>query len=47
MASLDPAIVAKYLPAQAAAQAAATKPPVATVKPAVTAKKSASPQLPK
>src|SRR5580704_2421124 len=29
LASLDPAIVAKYLPAQAAAQAAATKPPVA------------------
>jgi hypothetical protein len=47
MASLDPAIVAKYLPAQAAAQAAATKPPVAMVKPTVAAKKSASPQLPK
>src|ERR1700682_1440909 len=47
MASLDPAIVAKYLPAQAAAQATATKPPVATVKPTVAAKKSASPQLPK
>src|SRR6202163_3559834 len=47
IAQLDPAVVAKYLPAQAAAQAAATKPPVATVKPAVAAKKSASPQLPK
>jgi uncharacterized protein (DUF2147 family) len=47
MASLDPAIVAKYLPAQEAAQAAATKPPVAMVKPTVAAKKSASPQLPK
>jgi hypothetical protein len=39
MAQLDPAVVAKYLPAQAAAQAAATKPPVATVKPSVAAKK--------
>ena len=39
MAQLDPAIVAKYLPAQAAAQTAATKPPVATVKPPVAAKK--------
>ena len=38
MAQLDPAIVAKYLPAQAA-QAAATKPPVAMVKPPVAAKK--------
>ena len=47
-ASLDPAIVAKYLPAQAAAQAAANKPPVAMVKPPVAAKKSAPPpQLPK
>ena len=46
--SLDPAIVAKYLPAQAAAQAAANKPPVAMVKPPVAAKKSAPPpQLPK
>ncbi len=45
MASLDPAIVAKYLPAQAAAQAAAAKPPVAMVKPTAAAKKSASPQL--
>ena len=47
MASLDPAIVAKYLPAQAAAQAAANKPPVAMVKPPVAAKKSPPPQLPK
>ena len=39
MTQLDPAIVAKYLPAQAAAQAAVTKPPVATVKPPVAAKK--------
>jgi hypothetical protein len=41
MAQLDPGVVAKYLPAQA------SKPPVATVKPAVAAKKSAPPQLPK
>jgi hypothetical protein len=47
MASLDPAIVAKYLPALAAAQAAANKPPVAPIKPPVVAKKSASPPLPK
>jgi uncharacterized protein (DUF2147 family) len=47
MASLDPAIVAKYLPAVAAAQAAANKPPVAPIKPPVVAKKSASPPLPK
>jgi hypothetical protein len=47
LASLDPAIVAKYLPAQAAAQAAATKPPVAMVKPTVAAKKSGSPPTPK
>jgi Uncharacterized protein conserved in bacteria (DUF2147) len=47
MASLDPAIVAKYLPAQAAAQAAANKPPVAVVKPPVAAKKSAPAPLPK
>src|SRR5665647_2226653 len=47
MAQLDPAIVAKYLPAQAAAQAAANKPPVATVKPSVAAKKSAPATLPK
>src|SRR6202795_2984449 len=38
MAQLDPAIIAKYLPALAAAQAAVTKPPVATVKPPVAAK---------
>jgi len=49
MASLDPAVVAKYLPAQAAA----TKPPVgaaksvAAVKSSVAAKKSAAPQPPK
>src|SRR3954464_6090035 len=42
IASLDPAIIAKYLPAQAAAQAAANKPPVA-VKPPVAAKKSNTP----
>ena len=35
MAQLDPGVVAKYLPAQA------SKPPVATVKPALAAKKSA------
>src|ERR1700704_5042508 len=41
IASLDPAIVAKYLPAlvPAPAQAAAIKPPVAMVKPTVGAKK--------
>lgn len=44
MATLDPAIVAKYLPAQAAAQAAANKPQAAMVKPPVGAKKSVSPQ---
>src|SRR6267143_246190 len=44
LASLDPAIVAKYLPAQAAAPAA-NKPSVAAVKPPVVAKKSASPPL--
>jgi hypothetical protein len=44
MAQVDPAIVAKYLPAQAAA----LKPPVAVVKPPVAAKKSAPAQpLPK
>src|SRR5882757_974580 len=45
LASLDPAIVAKYLPAQVAAPPAANnKPSVAAVKPPVAAKKSASPQ---
>jgi hypothetical protein len=39
MAQLDPGIIAKYLPAQAAAQAAVTKPPVAMVKPPVAVKK--------
>jgi hypothetical protein len=39
MAQLDPAVVAKYLPAQAAAQAAVTKPPVAAVKPSAAVKK--------
>jgi hypothetical protein len=39
MAQLDPSVVAKYLPAQAAAQATVTKPPAATVKPSVAAKK--------
>jgi hypothetical protein len=43
MASLDPGIVAKYLPAQAAAN----KPPVAIAKPPVAAKKSTPPQPPK
>ncbi len=48
LASLDPAIVAKYLPAQVAAPATANnKPSVAAVKPPVAAKKSASPQVPK
>jgi uncharacterized protein (DUF2147 family) len=47
LASLDPAIIAKYLPALAAAQAAAIKPPVAMVKPTVAAKKTAPPQVPK
>ena|ERR1700687_6073369 len=47
VASLDPGIVAKYLPAQAAAQAAANKPPVTAVKPPVAVKKSAPPQPPK
>jgi hypothetical protein len=39
MASLDPGVVAKYLPAQAAA-AAANKPPVAGIKPPAAAKKT-------
>jgi len=39
MAQIDPGIIAKYLPAQAAA----VKPPVAAVKPPVAAKKSAAP----
>ncbi|HMH60714.1 MAG TPA: DUF2147 domain-containing protein [Bradyrhizobium sp.] len=43
LASLDPAIVAKYLPAQAVA----LKPPVAPTKSPVVAKKGASPPLPK
>jgi hypothetical protein len=43
MASLDPGIVAKYLPAQAAVN----KPPVAIAKPPVAAKKSTPPQPPK
>ena len=47
MAQVDPAIVAKYLPAQASAQATANKPPVAVAKPPVAAKKNGSPQLPK
>jgi hypothetical protein len=42
MAQVDPGIIAKYLPAQAAA----TKPPVAAKSPAA-AKKSAPPPLPK
>jgi hypothetical protein len=46
MAQLDPAIVAKYLPAQAAAQTAVNKP--APIKPPpVAAKKSTPPQPPK
>jgi hypothetical protein len=43
MASVDPAIVAKYLPPQAAA----LKPPVGVVKPAAGAKKNAPALLPK
>ena len=47
MAQIDPAVVAKYLPAQAAAQAVVNKPPVAMVKPPIAAKKSAPAPLPK
>ena len=43
IAQLDPGIVAKYLPAQAATQAAVSKPPMVAVKPPVAAKKSAAP----
>ena len=39
MAQVDPAIIAKYLPAQAAAQTAVNKPPVAMGKPPAAAKK--------
>jgi Uncharacterized protein conserved in bacteria (DUF2147) len=42
MAELDPAIVAKYLPSQAAAQAAAPRPPVAVVRPPIAARKTPS-----
>jgi hypothetical protein len=42
MASLDPGIIAKYLPAQAAAM----KPPAAATKQPVTAKKTAAPAAP-
>ena len=41
MAQLDPAIIAKYLPAQAAALAAANKPPAGAGKAPVATKKSA------
>ena len=50
VASLDPAIVAKYLPAQAASQAAANKSPATAAKPPVAAKKNPpapAQQLPK
>jgi hypothetical protein len=43
LASLDPAVVAKYLPAQATAPPAANKPPVAALKPPVAVKKSNAP----
>ena len=47
MAQLDPAIVAKYLPAQAAAQSAANKPPpVGVAKAPVAAKKNVAPVAP-
>ena len=43
MAQLDPAIVAKYLPAQAAATAGANKSPVSAAKPPMVAKKGSVP----
>ena len=43
MAQIDPGIITKYLPAQAAA----VKPPLAAVKPSVAAKKSAPPPPPR
>jgi uncharacterized protein DUF2147 len=43
LVSLDPAIVAKYLPAQAVAPPAVSKPPVAALKPPVAVKKSNAP----
>ncbi len=46
IASLDPGIVAKYLPAQAAAQAAANKPPATAVKPPVGVIKKGAPAQP-
>jgi hypothetical protein len=48
MATIDPAIIAKYLPAQAAAMKPVVPGPANTMKPAVPpAKKATSPQLPK
>jgi len=47
IAELDPAIVAKYLPGQAATQAAANRPPVAMTKSPAAAKKSSPAQPPK
>src|SRR5260221_4286250 len=44
IASLDPGVIAKYLPAQAAAMTAANKPPVAMIKPPVASKKTRSAQ---
>jgi hypothetical protein len=46
MAQLDPGIVVKYLPAQAAAQATANKPPVTAVKPPVGVIKKGAPAQP-
>jgi Uncharacterized protein conserved in bacteria (DUF2147) len=46
IAQLDPGIVAKYLPAQAAAQAATNKPPVTAVKPPVGVIKKGVPAQP-